>query len=94
MYNHKACLAQLVQCKALNLKVVGSSPTVIIQYFLSLSLICFFIVQIFSFMPLICPCVQYFFCLCHFFIFYCPVFFVVVADLSVQIYFSSRFFCF
>jgi hypothetical protein len=68
MCNHKACLAQLVERKVFNLKVVGSSPTVSVQYFLSLSLICFFIVQIF---------------------------FVVAADLSVQIYFSSRFsFCF
>jgi hypothetical protein len=45
--NHKACLAQLVQRKALDLEVVGSSPTVGIKYFLSLSLICFFVVQIF-----------------------------------------------
>ena len=27
IYNHKACLAQLAERKALNLKVVGSSPT-------------------------------------------------------------------
>jgi hypothetical protein len=26
--NHKACLAQSVECKALNLVVVGSSPTI------------------------------------------------------------------
>jgi hypothetical protein len=94
MCNHKGCLAQLVERKALNLKVVGSSPTVRVQYFLSLSLICFFIVQIFSFMPLICPCVQYFLSLSLICFFYCPDFFVVAADLSVQIYFSSRFFCF
>jgi hypothetical protein len=54
MYNYKAYLAQFVERKAFNLEVVGSSPTVGIQYFLSLSLICFFVVEIFSFMPLIC----------------------------------------
>jgi hypothetical protein len=48
---HKGRLAQLVERKALNLVVVGSSPTV-------------------------------------------GVFFVYVADLSVQIYFSSCFFVF
>jgi hypothetical protein len=55
IYNHKACLAQLAEHKALNLKVVGSSLTVNI-----------------------------FFCLCHWFIFYCPDFFVYAADLSVR----------
>jgi hypothetical protein len=56
--NHKACLAQLAERKALNLKVVGSSPTVNIFFVFVTDL--FFIVQIFLFMPLICPCVQYF----------------------------------
>jgi hypothetical protein len=55
MYNYKAYLAQFVERKAFNLEVVGSSSTVGIQYFLSLLLICFFVVEIFLFMPLICP---------------------------------------
>jgi hypothetical protein len=38
---HKARLAQLVERKALNLVVVGSSPTVGVLIFLSLSLIYF-----------------------------------------------------
>jgi hypothetical protein len=50
-----APLAQLVECKALNLEVVGSSPTV-----------------------------ADFFC--------CRDFFVYAANLSIKIYFSSRFF--
>lgn len=37
--------------------------------------------------------IQYFFCFCHLFVFLSR-FFVYVADLSVQIYFSSSFFCF
>jgi hypothetical protein len=46
-YVHKTCLAQLVEHKAFNLVVVGSSPTIGIfsYFFLSLSLI--FFVQIF-----------------------------------------------
>ena len=47
MCNHKARLAQSVERKSLNLEVVGSSPMVGVQYFLSLSLICFFVVHIF-----------------------------------------------
>jgi hypothetical protein len=65
MYNDKARLAQLIECKAFNLEVVGSIPMVVFNIFLSLSL--FFLLSIF---------------------------FIYVADLSVQIYFSSRFFCF
>jgi hypothetical protein len=61
---HKGRLVQLVERKALNLVVVGSSPTV--GVFLSLTLICFLLSR----------------------------FFVYVADLSVQIYFSSCFFLF
>jgi hypothetical protein len=53
MCNHKARLAQLVECKAFNLEVMGSSLIVGVQYFLSLSLIYFFFVEIFSFMPLL-----------------------------------------
>jgi hypothetical protein len=53
MCNHKARLAHLVECKALNLEVVGLSLTVGVQYFLSLSLIYFFFVEIFLFMPLL-----------------------------------------
>jgi hypothetical protein len=41
MCNHKARLAQSVERKSLNLEDVGSSPMVGVQYFLSLSLICF-----------------------------------------------------
>ena len=67
MCNRKARLAQSVESKALNIEVMGSSPIVGVQYFLSLSLICFFC---------------------------CRDFFVYAADLSVQIYFSSRFFSF
>jgi hypothetical protein len=66
MCNNKACLAQSVECKAFNLKVVGSSPLMDVQFFLSLSLIYFFL----------------------------SIFFIYVDDLSVQIYFSSSFFCF
>jgi hypothetical protein len=45
---HRASVAQLVKHKSLNLVVVGSSPTVnIFNTFLSLSLICFFVVLIF-----------------------------------------------
>jgi hypothetical protein len=65
MCNHKARLAQSVERKALNLKVVGLSPTVGVQY-------------LFVFVT------DLFFCY--------PYFFVYAADLSVQIYFSSRFF--
>jgi hypothetical protein len=46
IYNDKAHLAQSVECKTFNLEVVGSSPIVGVQYFLSLSLI-FFVVHIF-----------------------------------------------
>jgi hypothetical protein len=46
---HKACLAQLVEHKALHLVVLGLSHIVCISIFLSLSLICFF------FMSLMCP---------------------------------------
>jgi hypothetical protein len=49
---HKGRLAQLVERKALNLVVVGSSPMV--GVFLSLSLICFFCCPDFLFMSLIC----------------------------------------
>jgi hypothetical protein len=64
LFNHKACLAQSVECKAFNLVVLGSS--------LSGHSI--------------------FFWFCHLFVFLSK-FFVYVADLSVQIYFSSSFFC-
>jgi hypothetical protein len=43
-------------------------------------------------MPLICLCVQYFLSLSLICFFIVQIFFVVAADLSVQIYFSSRFF--
>jgi hypothetical protein len=66
-----------------------------VQYFLYLSLFCFFIFQIFSFMPLICLSK---FISHTFFVFVTDLFFyrffVYVADLSVQIYFSSIFFLF
>ena len=47
-YVHKTCLAQLVELKAFNLVVVGSSPMIgmFSYFFLSLTLI-FFVVQIF-----------------------------------------------
>jgi hypothetical protein len=64
MCNNKVCLAQLVECNAFNLEVVGSSPMVDVQYF-------------FVFVT-------------NFFLL--SIFFVYVADLSVQIYFSSSFF--
>jgi hypothetical protein len=54
MYNHKACLAQLVECKAHNLEVVGSNPTLGVQYFF-VFVTDFFVVEIFLFMPLIYP---------------------------------------
>jgi hypothetical protein len=49
MCNYKARLTQ----SARNLKVVGSSLIVGVQYFLYLSLIYLFFVEIFSFMPLL-----------------------------------------
>jgi hypothetical protein len=64
MCNHKARLAQSIERKALNLKVVGLSHR-------GRSIIFVFVTDLF-------------FC--------CPDSFVYAADLSVQIYFSSRFF--
>jgi hypothetical protein len=53
--NHKACLTQLVEYKAFNLEVVGSSLTAGVQYFLSLSLIYFFCRDFFVYAaPYIC----------------------------------------
>jgi hypothetical protein len=68
---HKSRLAQLVERKALNLVVVGLSPTV--GVFLSLSLI-FFCCPDFLFMSLICPSKF----ISH------PVFFVFVTDLFIH----------
>jgi hypothetical protein len=62
---HKGRLAQLVERKALNLVVVGSSPMVGVFFV--------FVTDLF---------------------FLLSRFFVYVADLSVQIYFSSCFFVF
>jgi hypothetical protein len=74
MCNYKAHLAQSVERNAFNFKVVGLSSTVGIQYFLSLSLICFFCCQDFSFMLLICPSkfISHldFFCFCDGFVYY------------------------
>jgi hypothetical protein len=62
--NYKTCLTQLVESKAFNLMVMGSSLMMGIQYFfLSLSLIYFFYCPDFSFMSLICytkgKCIYY-----------------------------------
>jgi hypothetical protein len=72
MCNLKARLAQSVERKVLNLEVVGSSPMVGVQYFLSLSL--FFCCPYFSFMSLICPsrfmsCLDFFVFVTDFFIY-------------------------
>jgi hypothetical protein len=64
MYNHKACLVQLVEHKAFNFEVVGSSPIV------GRSILFVFVADLFIFQD----------------------FFVYAANLSVQIYFSFRFF--
>jgi hypothetical protein len=55
MCNNKACLAQLVECNAFNLEVVGSSPMVDVQYFFVFVTNLFFCCPYFLFMPLICP---------------------------------------
>jgi hypothetical protein len=52
--NHKACLAQLVQRKALNLVVVGSSGGRSILFFVFVTDLFFFCPD-FLFMSLICP---------------------------------------
>jgi hypothetical protein len=46
MCNNKACLAQLVECNAFNLEVVGSSPMVDVQYFFVFVTNLFFFVHI------------------------------------------------
>jgi hypothetical protein len=55
MYDNKICLAQLVECKDFNFKVVGSSPMVDVQYFFVFVTNLFFCCPYFSFMSLICP---------------------------------------
>jgi hypothetical protein len=68
---HKGCLTQLVECKALNLVVVGSSPTV--GVFLYLSLICFLLSRFFVYVADLS--VQ---------IYLSSSFFVFVTDLSIH----------
>jgi hypothetical protein len=45
LFKHKAYLAQLVECKPLNVVVVGSSSTVCVQYFLSFVTDLFFLLS-------------------------------------------------
>jgi hypothetical protein len=55
-YVHKTCLAQLVELKAFNLVVVGSSPMIgMLSYFFFVFDTDFFCCPDFSFMSLICP---------------------------------------
>jgi hypothetical protein len=83
---HKACLAQLVERKALNLVVMGSSPTVGVLIFLSLLLI-YFCCPDFSFMSLIYPSRfishPYFFCFYDWFVYSSIYFFVYPASTAV-----------
>jgi hypothetical protein len=94
---HKTCLAQSVKHKALNLMVVSSS------YMMNVFLILFvFVTDLFFFCPdfsLMSEFELHDECFLILFVFVTDLFFlsrffVYVADLSVQIYFSSRFFLF